>query len=536
MALRPGSGPSSQRTSSGRAHGEGGEQGGGVGVAGRLWAGQPQVTEDRRLWALPTGAGQLPPGVGEEVVGVGGPGACQLGRGDLAAGQGGDAGQRDALGVGQGKGALLALGAQSDTGKGGAAFAGQGDPAPGEGQAQGGLFFRCSASPPRRRAGRRRAGRVQVANRPCLLALLGGQRDLGVDLLAIAPGRGQALEGGAVFEAELREALVEISRLRGARLPRGARCSSGSGACEGSATRASRRRAGSTAAPSAAAAGVDRDLALAVFVGAGDRDPQRRPPSPAARISGACRVSSSTSVRRAVRGGAEGQLQEGGAGQEHRCRRRRGRPARGGWRGRCAPLRVRPSPSGSSIAAPSSGWSGPRPGRARRRRRAARAGCEPVALALEGVGRQGDALGAAACEEGSPVDRRRRRRGPRRGRGRSARGRPRRGAGCRARAALAGSSSASSIVSWTAKAKTGWGPISMKARCPGSSRERRTPAPRAPSGAGCGTSSRGRARRCRSARRVTVEWKGICGAAGEIGAKASRSSCSSASIWAEWAA
>src|SRR4051794_40801296 len=45
---------------------------------------------------------------------------------------------------------------------------------------------------------------------PRLCALLLAQRDLGIDRLAVFPGGPQSLEGGAVFEAELSEALVEV--------------------------------------------------------------------------------------------------------------------------------------------------------------------------------------------------------------------------------------------------------------------------------------------------------------------------------------
>ncbi len=43
-----------------------------------------------------------------------------------------------------------------------------------------------------------------------LLCLLLGQGHLGVDLLAVSPGRGETLEGGAVFEPVLGEAVVEV--------------------------------------------------------------------------------------------------------------------------------------------------------------------------------------------------------------------------------------------------------------------------------------------------------------------------------------
>ena len=44
----------------------------------------------------------------------------------------------------------------------------------------------------------------------CSLGLLFGQRYLGEDLLALPPGRVQALEGGAVVEAVLGEQVVEV--------------------------------------------------------------------------------------------------------------------------------------------------------------------------------------------------------------------------------------------------------------------------------------------------------------------------------------
>jgi hypothetical protein len=44
----------------------------------------------------------------------------------------------------------------------------------------------------------------------CLLALLGGQRYLCVEVFVFGEGSGQSLEGGAVVEAEVFEAGVEV--------------------------------------------------------------------------------------------------------------------------------------------------------------------------------------------------------------------------------------------------------------------------------------------------------------------------------------
>ena len=48
---------------------------------------------------------------------------------------------------------------------------------------------------------------------PRLGSLLLGERDLGIDRLPVSPGRGQPLEGGAVLEAGIGEALIETGGL-----------------------------------------------------------------------------------------------------------------------------------------------------------------------------------------------------------------------------------------------------------------------------------------------------------------------------------
>src|SRR6185312_14754627 len=128
-------------------------------------------------------AGGLP-GDAQQVL-VGAPGA-EGGEGDLAGGEGADAPQRGALLIGEGQREALALAAQGEAGEGGAAFAVQGDPAPGEGQAQGQLALLLLAWEQGRQGpvqGGVAQGRVQPVGGG-FLALLGGQGHLGVDLPA----------------------------------------------------------------------------------------------------------------------------------------------------------------------------------------------------------------------------------------------------------------------------------------------------------------------------------------------------------------
>ena len=183
--------------------------------------------------------------------------------------------------------------------------------------------------------------------------LLLGKRHLGVDLLAVAPGRGQALEGGAVVEADLGEALVEgldLERLGARRRPL---------------RRAARPRLGGLGAESALACRVHslppppsgrewiETSRRPVLLGGADRDLQRTAPC-SGRSSGACRVSSSTrsaptsspacsaSSTKAVPGRSTVPPTAWSASQGWDCSEIR-------------PVRMRPSPPGSSIVAAEQG-------------------------------------------------------------------------------------------------------------------------------------------------------------------------------------
>ena len=236
----------------------------------------------------------------------------------------------------------------------------QGDAAPGEGQPQ----LRGSLACGKRDAvqGGVEQGRVD-AEALGILGLLLGQGDLGVDLLALAPGGAQALEGGAVLEAVLGEEVVEVGDLDrlGALGRPGVEGFGGWGGVLGE-----------------GAAGVLGPLAPPrPRGGSGSRSRGGRPrrgrrPRPGSatapvsgRTSGACRVSSSTlsaptcsaarsaSSRKAVPGRRTVPPTAWSASQGWVARERR-------------PVRVRPSPLGSSIAAASSGCSAVCSGRRRR--------------------------------------------------------------------------------------------------------------------------------------------------------------------------
>src|SRR6476469_10508652 len=111
---------------------------------------------------------------------------------------------------------------------------------------------------------------------PGLLSLLLGEGDLGVDLLAPSPSGGEALEGGAVFEAGVEQALIEaidVDRLSALGWPGLDRLLGWWGLGADQALGVAGPLAGLF--PIAALGpGVDRDLALAVFAGAGESDLQ----------------------------------------------------------------------------------------------------------------------------------------------------------------------------------------------------------------------------------------------------------------------
>ena len=210
------------------------------------------------------------------------------------------------------------------------------------------------------------------------------------------PGRAQALEGRAVVEAALGEALVEVvdlerlgsrgrpggevgvrARRRAGREGRRVACrvhsrprSSRLGrewiATRGGRPRRARRRA-TWSCDARPARGGQRRLQGELLDASRSR-PARPPAGPARR-------------RRCRAGG--------------RCRRRRGRPARGGWQGEAAGEQVRPSPAGSSTAAPSSGCSaGAEAGRAEV---AGAAGARRASSAGAGRGRWAGRTRLAPC-------------------------------------------------------------------------------------------------------------------------------------------
>ena len=190
------------------------------------------------------------------------------------------------------------------------------------------------------------------------LGLLVGQDDLGVDLLAVAPGSAQALEGGAVVEAVLGEALVEVVDLdrlgplrrpgaRVARRPRRLGSESVPLGVAGPLGRLlgsrSRGASGSRLAPPVLAGLADRDLDC---TGALLGEDQRR-------LQGQLldRLGADLLARRAAR------AREGGAGQEHGAADGVvGQPGVG-LQGEAAGEESAPRRRRGSIAAPSSGCS-----------------------------------------------------------------------------------------------------------------------------------------------------------------------------------
>src|SRR4029077_8317854 len=110
--------------------------------------------------------------------------------------------------------------------------------------------------------------------------MLFGQGDLGVDLLAVSPGCAQAPEGGAVFEAVLRQAVIEVvdlerlSSLGGPSIERLRRGYRQIGEDAGGVARPL-RSLGKLPVPAALRAGVDRGLAPTLTTWARDRDLDR---------------------------------------------------------------------------------------------------------------------------------------------------------------------------------------------------------------------------------------------------------------------
>ena len=182
------------------------------------------------------------------------------------------------------------------------------------------------------RAASSRAG--WIAKRSASSALLLGQRDLGVDLLAAcARRRCRPWKAGPYSKPALGEAVIEVRRPRAARRPRGARRRGARVAGGRSAERAPVALRVHSRLLFALGAGVDRDLAAALLVGRGDRDLDRhraRLGQDQRRLQG--QLLDRSRRRPARRPAAPARRRRCRAGG--RCRRRRGRPARGGWRGR----------------------------------------------------------------------------------------------------------------------------------------------------------------------------------------------------------
>ena len=147
-----------------------------------------------------------------------------------------------------------------------------------------------------RRVDRKAPGRLVLALR---------QGGLGVDVLTVAPGRPQSLEGGAVFEARLGEALIEVGGIEGlgsrrgplgeGRGGRGCHGGEGAGGVEGP-----------LPSPSSSAWAAGREwIEIALVPSPSPSPSSSSSPSAAARVtwiwtepwaakrSGACRVSSS---------------------------------------------------------------------------------------------------------------------------------------------------------------------------------------------------------------------------------------------------
>ena len=165
------------------------------------------------------------------------------------------------------------------------------------------------------------------------VALLLGQRDLGVDLARRrCQAARQALEGGAVVEPGSARRVVEVVDVERLGALGAARRRACSGRRRGPLGEGAARRAGSTGFVLALGAGVDRDLAAAVLVGAETETWICTAPSPG-RTSGASRVSSSTVSAPACSPARRASSTKAVPGSRT-VPRRRGRPARGGWRAR----------------------------------------------------------------------------------------------------------------------------------------------------------------------------------------------------------
>src|SRR5260221_1825397 len=223
---------------------------------------------------------------------------------------------------------------------------------------------------------------------------------LGIDLLTLPPGGGEALEGGAVTAADLFEAVIEVVEeerlgiLGGPDLERlGGGCGSlGKGPA----------RILDPLPLLALEAGVDRDLALPFPARPADHDLQRDR-SGFGKNQGSQHGELLDGLDTGLLCGLQRQLEEGGGRQRDGAADGVVRqPGVGGQRkaageGEALAFGILDRRAEQRMPGVAEAGSTDIAGADR--------GCEPVALPLEGIGRQRNALGPRSLEEGMPIDR-----------------------------------------------------------------------------------------------------------------------------------
>ncbi len=325
-------------------------------------------------------------------------GGAELLGGDLTQRQGAHRHDRSAGAVGEVEGDLASAQRGDPDPEGGRTGGVQGDAAPGERQAAAERVV-AGAGAQRVQGGVQQGG---VQAEPVRLVLrCGGQGDLGEDLGAAQPGGPQALEGGPVAEAGLGQVgvdLPDVDRAGVGGRP-GGEVEAGRGSARGEHT-------GGVTAPrlvgrSALDAGVQAERAAAVLVGAAHHDLQLH-----AAVLGQHQRRFERQFLDQVAAdlvpGPDRQVDEGGAGQQHGTLHGVvGQPGVG----------VQGEPPGEQEAVDVGQGHGGAQQRvvggvqADRGDVAERAAAlQPVALALEGVGRQVHPTGALAREDPVPVE------------------------------------------------------------------------------------------------------------------------------------